>query len=153
MGFALILVGSMTLALDIDYAQRDLNNMQGTWVMVAAEREGEKLPDGEVKTTKVVIKGNSITVIKGKNGQRSHEEKALLTLKPSTKPKAFDLRPGDKGDKRDNEEEKPIPGIYELDGNNLKMCWAREGAERPREFATKPNSDTSLFILKRQKKE
>jgi uncharacterized protein (TIGR03067 family) len=41
-------------------------------------------------------------------------------------------------------------GIYALEGDDLKVCYALPGKERPTAFATKPGSGTVLFVLKRE---
>lgn len=44
-----------------------------------------------------------------------------------------------------------LRGIYELDGDNLRVCLNRPIAEEQlAEFATKPNSEQLLLILKRE---
>jgi uncharacterized protein (TIGR03067 family) len=43
-------------------------------------------------------------------------------------------------------------GIYELDGDTLKLCFDDFGKKRPTEFKTKPGSKQSNFVLKREKK-
>jgi uncharacterized protein (TIGR03067 family) len=147
MGPALILISSMALALGSDNTPGDLALMQGTWNVAAAERDGEKAPAEEIKTLQVVIDGNTITIVPGKNAPGPRQEKGTLTLKPSAKPKAFDIAPADgKG-------AKTAHGIYELDGSTLRMCWTKDGGERPREFATKPNSNRAMFVFKREKGE
>lgn len=42
------------------------------------------------------------------------------------------------------------PGIYELDGENWKICLALRGDNRPQGFATAPGSGHACEILKRQ---
>ena len=44
-----------------------------------------------------------------------------------------------------------ITGIYELKGDDLKMCVGMDG-DRPKEFATQAGINTMLFVLKRDKK-
>jgi uncharacterized protein (TIGR03067 family) len=43
-------------------------------------------------------------------------------------------------------------GIYELDGDTLKLCFDDFGKKRPTEFKVKPGSKQSNFVLKREKK-
>ena len=39
-------------------------------------------------------------------------------------------------------------GIYELDGNTLKICVGE--SKRPTEFASKPGSKTGIFVLRKE---
>ena len=41
--------------------------------------------------------------------------------------------------------------IYELDGDNLKVC-STEGGQRPKEFTAREGSKCSLAVWKRMKK-
>ena len=47
--------------------------------------------------------------------------------------------------------DEPIKGIYEIDGDSLKICFAIEG-ERPKKFESAEGSTTMLIVLKRIKK-
>ena len=127
--------------LGTDDAKADLETMQGSWTFIAAERDGEKVPDEKLKAMQFVIKGDSVIVNDG-----GREEKAALKLDPSAKPKAFDIMPDGRN------EPKSVLGIYELTAGTLKMCWRMGSGERPREFASKQGSGTAMFLLKRDKK-
>jgi uncharacterized protein (TIGR03067 family) len=123
-----------------DAPKTGLESMQGTWTIVAVERSGQKSSDEEIKAMQVVIQGDAMILTAGK-----HEEKGTLKLNPSAKPKEFDLMPT--GEKRT-----AVHGIYEQTAGTLRMCWAKEGGERPKEFATKPASETAMLVLKQEKK-
>jgi uncharacterized protein (TIGR03067 family) len=43
------------------------------------------------------------------------------------------------------------PGIYELNGDDLKVCLNLEGKARPTEFKTKAGDKCLLLVLKRKK--
>jgi uncharacterized protein (TIGR03067 family) len=47
--------------------------------------------------------------------------------------------------------ERTLKGIYELDGDTLKISYVLEGDERPKELASKPDSRTVLVVHKREK--
>ena len=68
-------------------------------------------------------------------------------LDPSAKPKSIDWRDGGK-----NGPSKPLAGIYELEGDELKICWGKEGAGRPEAFATAPGTGEWLWVMNRAKK-
>ena len=40
-------------------AKKDLEKLQGTWALVSAERDGKRLPDAEVKKTKITFAGDT----------------------------------------------------------------------------------------------
>jgi uncharacterized protein (TIGR03067 family) len=131
----------VTLFLGAQAAQKDEEKMQGTWTVVSAEKDGARAPEEAIQGMKVVIQGKELTIQhKGRN------EKLTFKLDASKKPKVIDMtHPRDKGEN--------VPGIYELDGNNLKMCWRKGGGERPTKFAAEAKSGLMMMVLKREKKE
>jgi hypothetical protein len=47
-----------------------------------------------------------------------------------------------------------VLGIYELKGDDLKICFVHGGGgERPTDFASKEGTAQSLIVLKREKKD
>jgi hypothetical protein len=44
-----------------------------------------------------------------------------------------------------------VLGIYELDGDNLKICLALPGKDRPMVFATAAENAQQLVVYKRDK--
>jgi uncharacterized protein (TIGR03067 family) len=122
-----------------DAAKKDRDRMQGTWTVASATHGGKQAPAERIKAMRLVIAGDKITVKEGE----VHEE-ATFTLAPDQKPPAIDVTPG-------RASRKTIRGIYKLEGDELKICWVREG-ERPKEFASKDGSDAILLVLKREKK-
>jgi uncharacterized protein (TIGR03067 family) len=122
-----------------DDAKKDEEKMQGTWTVVSMEWSGNKESAEDVKEMKVTVKDNSITI---SNGRR--DETTTFKLDPSKTPKAFDFK---------DKDQKGGMGIYELDGDDLKLCFVtEEGKKRPTEFTSKRDSGHTLIVLKRQKK-
>lgn len=111
--------------------------LQGTWKVVSIEGIGMKpFPPETLKDASVVFAGDKVTIsIDGDKVEREFK------LDPTKKPKAIDIGKG--------------PGIYHLDGDNLKLCWDAMGEKRPEEFSIKGSnrgsSDFRLLVLKREK--
>ncbi len=112
-----------------DETKKEQEKLKGTWVVVSSEKSGK--PHEDTKNAKFIFDGDELTVIlkgdenKGKDGFR---------LNLSKKQKWIDSRLG--------------RGIYELDGDGLRICSAEE---RPTEFVSKPKSNVYLYVLKREK--
>jgi uncharacterized protein (TIGR03067 family) len=68
-------------------------------------------------------------------------------LDPTKKPKAIDAVRSEGMDKG-----KPMLGIYELEGESQKVCFAPVGKERPTEFSSAAGSGHVLTVWKRAKK-
>ena len=118
--------------------QDDVERIQGTWRVLAARKNGESLPNEVLRTMKVIIRGDTLTI---QDGQR--DESAPFVLHPATTPRSIDV--GSPADGLDL-------GIYELDGENLKLCWSIGSGERPTAFPTTSGSEDTLLILKREDK-
>jgi uncharacterized protein (TIGR03067 family) len=101
-------------------------------------------PFDQAKGTKLVISGKKMTQT-GKDGTK----KATFRLHPTTSPKGIDMR-------QLPEEGRPeAKGIYQLEGDRLKLCVARvprgsdPGAKRPTAFDSKQGL---LLTFKREEK-
>ena len=93
---------------------------------------------------KIAFKGKQMTVT-GNEFIRKGEYAFKLDVKK--KPRAMDVGALDGPFKG-----KVVPAIYELDGNDLKICIPiREGRKRPSEFESFEGFHLGLFVLKRLK--
>src|SRR5436309_3392680 len=107
--------------------KKDLAQLQGEWSMVSGSADGQPIPDESRKQMKRVCKGNETTTMMGERVFL----KAKITLDPSKKPKTIDYDMTDgftKGKKQ--------LGIYEVEGDTFKSCFAKPGEERPSEFTS-----------------
>ena len=125
-----------------DAAKKDLDKLQGTWVMAELEIDGKPVPEDKIKGTTLTIKGDKyITKVKDK------EHEVTIKLDPTQNPKTMDMYFPD-----GTEAPKLSKGIYEVDGDRFKLCRHQmAGQDRPVQFGTWP--DTGLFVVvwKRQK--
>jgi len=111
--------------------------LDGTWELTAVEFFGARVDGDEAEMTfrvGVLIAGN----------------KATFVLDPCEKPGAIDITPLDGSAKGTT-----FPGIYERDGETLKLCvsWAPSGrGERPKAFVTRhgQGDDVYLYTFKRK---
>jgi hypothetical protein len=57
----LVLTAGLLIAADNpkDDAAKDLAKLKGTWLLVSAQRDGKKLPEEEVKKTKITFAGDT----------------------------------------------------------------------------------------------
>jgi len=135
-----LLIAVVVVAAPAPDAKDDNKLIQGKWSVVSIEHGGEKEPADDIKKYKIVIDGNAFTANDGKK-----DEKATIKLDPDKKPKTIDITP-----EKDGGKEK-IAGIYELKGDELKICFGKPGDGRPTEFASKRGTEQTLVILKREK--
>jgi uncharacterized protein (TIGR03067 family) len=122
-------------------AAKDQESLQGTWQVVSFKVEGAQGPPEEViKTMKLTIKGDKMS----HGGAGGRTEEATFTLDATQQPKTLDMTPTAGPDKG-----KSILGIYQLDGDTLKICAAKPETARPKEF--KEGKEAVLLELKREK--
>ena len=92
-----------------------------------------------VKKVKLVVRGKHYTF---HTGQQTIE--GTHRLDPSQDPKTIDAVRS-KGPDRG----KTLRGIYELNGDTYKVCFAEPDKERPEEFSTTEGSGHRLLVFKR----
>src|ERR1022692_3565948 len=73
-----------------DAAKKELETLQGTWVLVSAERDGKKLSENEVKKTKITFKGDAY-VFPDASGIGT-SQKGIIKVDPSKTPKWMDSK-------------------------------------------------------------
>src|SRR5262245_38661383 len=143
MAVVVLAVGAL-IAADAEDAKKELEKMQGTWQLVFGERDGKKFTEEEIKKTKLIIKGDTFRIPDSDVGTA---QEGTFKIDASKKPKEIDSMAGKGPDKG-----KTSPGIYELDGDTHKVCFAPPGKDRPKEFSSKVGSGHILQTWKREKK-
>lgn len=123
-----------------DEAKKDLEKLQGEWVIVSAERDGQPAPKEETASLKRTVKGDEYTVTR--NGETIGKGK--YRMDPTKKPKSIDAIT-----KSEDGEEITLQGIYEFEGETYKVCFAMPGHPRPTDFKTSENSGRTLTVSKR----
>jgi uncharacterized protein (TIGR03067 family) len=117
--------------------------LQGAWSMVSGVADGQPMPASMLKQMKRVCQGDETTTTMA--GQIYI--KAKFTIDPSKKPKTIDYQMTDGFTKG-----KTQLGIYEVDGETFKVCFASPGAERPTDFTSKPGEGRTLSVWTRDKR-
>jgi uncharacterized protein (TIGR03067 family) len=126
-----------------DAVKKEMKKQEGDWVLVSSFSDGKKLPAEVVKAMRRTIKGNKFTVTRMGETVAS----GTFTVDPTKKPKTIDVKRATGPDK-----DKPMLGIYELDGDNYKVCFAPPGKERPTKFFSKAGTGHVLSVWKRANK-
>jgi uncharacterized protein (TIGR03067 family) len=128
----------------------DVDKLQGTWVAVSIESDGKMVPEEKVKNVNMVIKDDTMSLTTGGPGRQPPPGKYKLDEKK--KPTTIDITAGGRdgsGKKTDD----VVPGIYELNGDTLKICLGLPGKDRPTELSAKEGAKKTLYTYKRKKKE
>jgi uncharacterized protein (TIGR03067 family) len=137
---ALLLVAVALLGAENkdDASKADLAKMQGTWQITTVEEDGKKVPAEKLAKAELIIKDDTYTLKVG-----DEPRAGTFTLDATKTPKAID-RTGKDGPNKD----KTFPGIYEVDDNTLRVCFAQPGKDRPTKLTSE--GGLQLMILKRK---
>lgn len=125
----------------------ELEKLHGTWIAVSAEKQGNRVPEEELKRAelRLVIEGEEFTITTARAAGEGMKGK--LKIDPAKKPKSIDLTAEVAGGRIST-----ATGIYELDGDTLKLCY---GKDRPTRFETTPDraADQRSYVFKRHNRE
>jgi uncharacterized protein (TIGR03067 family) len=126
-----------------DVVKKEMAQLEGEWSMVSGELNGAAIPEGMVKTGKRIAKDGEASIFFG----RQLNFKAKFHIDPTKKPKTIDYTMTAGPTKG-----KTHLGIYELDGDTAKFCFAAPGKDRPTDFTAKEGSQQTFSVWKRLKK-
>jgi uncharacterized protein (TIGR03067 family) len=129
------LLATMASAQDKS-AKGDKEKFQGTWTIVSGEHDGQPIPEEAIKSIKLVYAGDKFTLQHG-----DQKTEGSFKLAPDKKPKAIDM----------DMDGGVVKGIYQIDGDTLKLAHGKAGDPRPKEFPKKEGSGLTVATLKRQK--
>jgi uncharacterized protein (TIGR03067 family) len=122
-----------------DSDSSDAEQLQGRWKVVRGEERGKKVSDKELEGQYAVFDGARFTL--ERKGEKKHSK---YKIDPRKKEIDFIDRSG-KGE--------IIKGIYELNGDSLKICVVQgKNKPRPAEFRTRRNDQQLLMVMEREGK-
>ena len=125
-------------------AKKELDKIQGTWTMAEMKYNGKDLTNDNKSKFKLIFKGDTATV-EGTDELKKEYAKVRFTLDPAANPRLVDMKiiSG-------NQKDAVIEGIYELKGNEFRICANVFGNQRPAEFAAPEGSSSVVIVLKKE---
>lgn len=111
--------------------------LKGKWEVTAASFDGAE--SAKLKGRILLFKDGEFTTFDGEVEGRT----LTFTLNPKAKPREIDLDRGTDGVK--------TQGIYQVEKDELKLCYAEPKAARPTRFESAAGSRTFLLVMKRVK--
>jgi uncharacterized protein (TIGR03067 family) len=127
-----------------DATKSDTARIAGVWRFVLVQVDGKKQPAVPFATNKMIIaKDGNYAVIQGQRVTRG-----TVKLDPGASPKQYDvtLTTGRlKGTM--------FRGIYDLQGETLKVCFPLKGKDRPATLGSEPGSGLLYEVFAREKQD
>jgi uncharacterized protein (TIGR03067 family) len=120
--------------------KRDLEGLQGTWSLVSAMEDGKSLAEDKVKQTTIVIKDDTFDF--PHLAKDATSKAGTIKLDATKKPKQMDTV---------STEKEVMLGIYELEGDGYKVCFAPVGKPRASKFTSQSGSGNILQVWEREK--
>ncbi len=120
-----------------DESEKDLKEMAGNWVPVLMRLNGKKQPDEVTRAIKLTINGNKYNTVVGKE-----RDEGTLKLDATKEPREMDIITSVGENKG-----KPIPCIYELKGNELRVCYGLNGTARPADFKSGEDEKGVVMLI------
>ena len=119
----------------------DLDRFQGTWYLIAAVKDGNVLPEDKVKQTTIVFKGNTFRF--PGLAEYATSKEGTIKLDENKTPKEIDAI---------SPEKEVMLGVYRMDDNGYKVCFAPAGKPRPTDLRSEPGSGYILQSWGREPK-
>jgi uncharacterized protein (TIGR03067 family) len=116
--------------------------VRGSWTCVSAVVDGKPLPEKTARKLKLTLTADRYKT------ERADEVlfDSTYRLEPGHKPGRIEMI-GTEGDAAG----KPALGIYLLEGDTLKICYAMPGGKRPERFESAAGSGVFLVVWTRAK--
>jgi uncharacterized protein (TIGR03067 family) len=126
-----------SLAVAEDESEKDLKKMAGDWVPVLMHLNGKKQPDKVAKAIRLTVSGDKYNTVVGEE-----KDEGTLKLDATKTPREMDITPSVGENKG-----KILPCIYELKGNELKVCYGLDGTGRPANFDAGKDGDGVIMLI------
>jgi uncharacterized protein (TIGR03067 family) len=141
--FAMLLIVAALLlkSAAAQTSDKEVDKLQGTWMPQKLLYNGKDLSEDARFKFKLIFKGKQATLVGGADTVKDYG-KLLFKLDPSTSPRICDMSVGNS--------DQVIEGIYELKGNELKICARVFGKDRPTEFSSPGGAGIALAVFKKE---
>lgn len=121
-------------------SKEDLHRLQGPWTLVSAMQDGKALAEDKVKKTTIVFKDDTFRF--PDSAEYATSRSGTIKIDATKTPKQMDaISPA----------KEVMLGIYELNGDNYRVCFAPAGKPRPDKLTSESGSGYILQVWVRVK--
>jgi uncharacterized protein (TIGR03067 family) len=139
--FAILAVVVTLWTDNAEQSKKDLDKMQGDWASVEMIRDGISLERDSAQAYFRTVEGEKYTISR----YRKVAGTGTFKLNAAKSPREIDTTPSMPG-------AKTMKGIYDWDGDKLKMIFGPPGGDRPADFKCPPGAQQSYTLWEREKK-
>ena len=137
-----LLLGACNRQATAKTPKTDLDRLQGTWYLASGMQDGKALLEDKVKQTTIVFKGDTFRF--PGSAEYATSRAGTIKLDETKTPKEMDAI---------STEKEVMLGIYALEENGYKVCFAPAGKPRPTEFTSTSGSGQILQVWQRQNRQ
>jgi uncharacterized protein (TIGR03067 family) len=150
--FPLALAAALALPVSGDDAmkeavKKDLKELEGTWETIIHVKDGTKRENPQGSNVRMILRGSFFKLMWGDREMG----RGKLVVDPAANPKALDFLPAEQVVPIPEWQAAGRPSIYELKGDELRICFAAAGQPRPSGFAAELDKRLTLFVSRRVK--
>ncbi len=137
LGFALVALPGWSMA------GSDMEDLQGTWYVIAMEEGGQPQPKDRFEDVKMrlVVNGDKLAIMTTTpDGRDVGQQGVTFKLDEKGSPKQLDA----------SKDGRTLLGIYAFEKGQLKLCIDLEGKNRPTSFKTEAGRGQRFYILQKK---
>jgi uncharacterized protein (TIGR03067 family) len=120
----------------------ELKKLQGSWQITAIQAEGAAVTEEAVTNLYVTIKDNTYELMNA-----GAETSGTFELDPSKNPGEMEIHSTVGADSG-----RTWPGIYEVNGDTLRVCYAQRGKKRPTTFSGIDDPNLMMITYKKRQR-
>jgi uncharacterized protein (TIGR03067 family) len=137
---AILVVSCSVNARADELADKALEELQGTWVILSFTSGDEDVPAATLQNWRRFVRGNRVTWKDGDMTLLELEIRVDPKLSPKTLDSTVVTQDGSGG---------TMLAIYELAGDELRVCFKPPGEGRPKEFFTAAGAGQLMYHARR----
>jgi len=126
----------------VEATKLERKRLEGTWQLIALERDGNQAPDDDVKKLGLTIGADGSWSLTDDGNQIVQGTSQIDTAKT---PRTIDFTPT-----TGNDAGKVSYGVYQVTAKSLKFCVGHPGIARPTEFSSAQGSQHLMFTFERK---